>query len=204
MQKKLLSLKLAIVFGAFATSVANAEIASEEMLANTCVGCHGTNGVSNGPAIPSIAGMSETYFVDVMSQYAKDERASTIMGRIARGYSEEELKVMGGYFAKQPIGKPKQSFDEAKAKKGKELHDKYCEKCHSEGGSLGEDDAGILAGQWAPYIKYTLHDFATGARDMPKKMKKKINKMRKKEGGKKGEPCVSCQEALTAYYASQQ
>ena len=29
--------------------------ASGEMLGNTCAGCHGTNGVSNGPAAPSLA-----------------------------------------------------------------------------------------------------------------------------------------------------
>ncbi|MCG8122535.1 MAG: cytochrome c4, partial [Candidatus Thiodiazotropha taylori] len=32
--------------------------ASASMLANTCAGCHGTNGASIGPASPSIGGIS--------------------------------------------------------------------------------------------------------------------------------------------------
>jgi cytochrome c553 len=32
--------------------------ASGEMLANTCAGCHGTNGISTGPATPTISGMA--------------------------------------------------------------------------------------------------------------------------------------------------
>jgi sulfide dehydrogenase cytochrome subunit len=196
MQKKLLGLKLAIALGAFATSFANAGGASTEMLANTCVGCHGAAGASNGPAIPSIAGLSSTYFVDVMKEYAKDERASTIMGRIARGYSDEELTQMGEYFAKQKVVGAKQEFDAAKAKEGAKLHDKYCEKCHTEGGSVGDDDAGILSGQWKHYIKYSLDDFHGGTRNVPKKMKKKLKKMLKKD--------KDAESKLLEYYASQQ
>ena len=36
------------------------------MLADTCAGCHGTDGASVGPATPNIAGLSETYFTDTM------------------------------------------------------------------------------------------------------------------------------------------
>ncbi len=59
---------------------------------------------------------------------------------------------------------------------------KYCEKCHADGGSSAEDDAGILAGQWQPYLKWTLDDYNSGDREMYKKMAKKMNKMLKKEG----------------------
>jgi sulfide dehydrogenase cytochrome subunit len=33
-----------------------------------------------------------------------------------------------------------------KAAKGKAIHACACDKCHTEGGSVVEDDAGILAG----------------------------------------------------------
>ncbi len=197
MQKKLLGLKLTIAFGMFVTSFANAETPSAQMLSNTCVGCHGAGGISNGPAIPSIAGSSESYFVDVMTEYAKDERASTIMGRIARGYTDDEIKTMGGYFSKQKIVGAKQEFDAEKAKKGKKLHKKYCEKCHEDGGTSAEDDSGILAGQWKPYLEYTMADFHAGTRNMPKKMKKKVKKMIKKKG-------KDAESILNEYYASQQ
>jgi cytochrome c553 len=73
--------------------------ATATMLADTCAGCHGTDGASTGPATPSIAGNSEIYTVDTMMAFKSGERPSTVMGRIAKGYSEEEFKLMGSYFA---------------------------------------------------------------------------------------------------------
>lgn len=161
---------------------AQAEAPSAEMLAYTCVGCHGANGVSNGPAIPSIAGISEEYFVENMQGYASGDVPSTIMGRIAKGYSEEEIVLLSGYFSKQTFVAAKQASDAALAKKGAKLHDKYCEKCHAEGGTSAEDDAGILAGQWTPYLTWTLADYHSGDREATKKMKKKMKKMHEKAG----------------------
>ncbi len=168
---------------------------SAEMLSYTCAGCHGEGGNSNGPAIPSLAGVSTEYFTDAMKEYKEGERAATIMTRIAKGYSEDEVTLMAGYFAKQKFAPGEQSSDAKLVKKGAKLHDKYCEKCHAEGGTSAEDDAGILAGQWTPYLQYTMEDFMSGKRDMPKKMKKKVKKMQKKEGD-------AGMAALFNYYSS--
>ncbi|MEN8178571.1 MAG: c-type cytochrome [Pseudomonadota bacterium] len=171
--------------------------ASATMLSNTCAGCHGTYGASAGPATPSLGGISNDYFIETMQGFANGEIKSTIMGRIAKGYSEEEITAMAGYFSKQKFVSSKQAFDADKAKKGAKLHDKYCEKCHAEGGSSAEDDSGILAGQLVPYLQYTLADYKAGDREMSKKMKKKVNKLLKE----KGDAGV---DALMNFYASQQ
>ncbi|KAA0445181.1 MAG: hypothetical protein FXV80_03070 [Candidatus Thioglobus sp.] len=76
---------------------------------------------------------------------------------------------------------PNQPYDEAKAKDGKKLHEKYCSSCHSEGGTVGDDEVGLLSGNSALYLQYALADFVSGSRDMPKKMKKQIKKMLKKD-----------------------
>ncbi len=153
--------------------------ASANMLANTCAGCHGTQGASAGPATPSIGGISPVYFEEVMQGFKKGEIKTTIMGRIAQGYSDEEIKAMADVFSKQPFVAAKQPFDEGKAKLGAKLHDKYCEKCHADGGTSVEDDSGILSGQLVPYLKYTLIDYKAGDREMTKKMKKQVNKLQK-------------------------
>lgn len=173
----------AVVVGAAFGSVAFAATPSAEMLANTCFGCHGPGGVSNGPATPTIAGVSHDYFVDVMESYKTGDRNSTVMGRIAKGYSKEEIETMAGYFVNQKFVAAKgQAVDPKLAKQGGKLHNKYCKKCHAEGGSSVEDDAGILAGQWTPYLKYTLEDALSGMSTMPKKMMKNLKKMHKKKG----------------------
>lgn len=169
---------------------------SAAMLGNTCAGCHGPNGSSNGPATPTIAGLSTEYFIDAMMAYKKDERTSTIMTRIAKGYSEEEIKLMAGHFGKLKFERQPQTHDAKKATLGKKLHKKYCEKCHEDGGRSTEDDAGILAGQWAPYLQYAMTDFMDGGREMPKKMKKRVEKMQKRFGDEGV-------EALIHYYASE-
>lgn len=156
---------------------AHAEAVSGQDLAYSCAGCHGTNGVSNGPATPTIAGMSEIYLTDTMLAY-KDGRTSTIMERIAKGYTEAEIEAMSKFFAGQKFVSASQKNDSALAASGAKLHDKYCEKCHEEGGTSAEDDSGFLKGQWQPYTVNTLEDLRDGHREMPKKMKKKIEEMR--------------------------
>ncbi|MCK5901514.1 MAG: c-type cytochrome [Cocleimonas sp.] len=156
--------------------------ASSKMLADTCTGCHGFDGVSKGPATPSIAGMSAEYLTEIMIAYKSGDAASTIMGRITKGYSDDELKQVAEVYAKKKYVSADQKTDAAAVKKGKKLHGKYCEKCHSEGGSEAGDDSGLLAGQWAPYLRSALADFNDGTREMPKKMKKKMKKLMKKEG----------------------
>lgn len=163
------------------------------MLADTCAGCHGTDGASVGPATPNIAGLSETYFTDTMLAFKNDERAGTVMGRIAKGYSEEEIKLMAGFFASKPMASTSQELDAAKVAAGEKLYGKNCSKCHDENGSLADDDAGILASQWLPYLAYAMEDFKAGTTEMPKKMKKKVDALSDDE-----------LDALLQFFASQQ
>jgi sulfide dehydrogenase cytochrome subunit len=185
---------MSVLAGAMAlagASQVNAE-PSAEMMANTCAGCHGTAGQSVGPASPNLAGISEAYFTDAMLAFQGDERNATIMNRIAKGYTEGQIEAMAGYFAGLPVYKAPQNVDAALAKKGEEIYEDGCSKCHDEGGGLPDDDAGILAGQWLPYLEYSMADYRAGHRDMPKKMKKAVEKLSDDEV-----------KAVTAFFASQ-
>jgi sulfide dehydrogenase cytochrome subunit len=186
---------LALLFGSgllLATAHASAT-PTATMLADTCAGCHGTDGASAGPATPSIAGNSETYMVDTMMAFKSGERPSTVMGRIAKGYSDEEIKLMASVFAKQPIAITSQKLDADKVAAGEKLFGKNCEKCHDKYGGLADDDSGILASQWLPYLQHSMEDFRAGSREMAKKMKKKVDKLSDDE-----------LDALLQFFASQQ
>lgn len=189
----------AIIAGGLALSGASfAATPSAEILGYSCAGCHGTNGVSAGPATPSLAGMPSEYFMDSMNEYKEGTRPSTIMMRIAKGYTEEEYKLMAGFFAKQKYAATKQDFDAGKAKAGKKLHDKYCEKCHENGGGVAEEnESNMLAGMPMPFMRWSFEDYDSGDRTMGKKMKKKMKKMHQKAG-------AEGIEQLLHYYASQQ
>jgi len=175
---------------------------SAAAMANTCAGCHGTNGQSVGPASPNLAGISEAYFIESMEgfkalpkgkNHAEDARPATIMQRIAKGYSEEQIEQMGAHFAALPVHKAKVQHDAKKAKSGAKIYDKGCAKCHDENGGLPDDDAGILAGQWLPWLKYSMADYQAGHREMPKKMKKQVKKLSDEEI-----------DAVLHFFASQQ
>lgn len=181
--------------GMLLSGAATAGGASADAISYTCAGCHGFNGNSTGPATPTIAGASQEYITETMKGYKDGSIASTVMGRIAKGYSDEQFDQMGEFFAKQKPVAAKQEFDAKLATKGAKFHDKYCEKCHAEGATSAEDDSGILAGQWTPYLEYTLSDYHADTREMGKKMKKKIKKLNKKEGD-------AGMEALLNFYAS--
>jgi sulfide dehydrogenase cytochrome subunit len=164
--------------------VASASVASGAMLAHTCAGCHGTNGVSQGPATPTIAGSDYDYLVASMIEYKRGKRGSTIMTRIAKGYGHTEIKAMARFFADQEYVLADQTYDAAAAKRGKKLHKEYCINCHVEdGATLDEDeDAALLGGQWRPYLTYTCDDYKTDKRGMSKKMRKKYDLMQKEAG----------------------
>lgn len=180
---------------AFGATSQAADMPSGQMLGNTCAGCHGTNGSSMGPATPTIAGITPEYFVDTMTSYKNGERESTIMTRIAKGYTDEEIKAMADFFSDKPFLRQAQAHDAEKADFGRKLHKKYCEKCHEDGG-LKADEGGILAGQWMTYLNYALDDFASERRETPKKMARQMEKLQADQGD-------AGVEALVHYYGSQ-
>lgn len=216
--------RLALIGAALALSPAlqageDAEMASVSMLTGACVACHGQGGNSDGPAIPSLAGLPAVYFIGAMLSYkhAGDldaaekvveadpaledvvvfARNATIMDRLAGGYTLAEIKTMAHYFEALKMAPAKQEFDEGKAQEGEALHADNCEKCHEDGGRSTEDDMVPLAGQWMHYLHYSLDDFHAGARGMPKKMKSRLKEV--VETG--GEENLA---NLIHYYASQQ
>jgi sulfide dehydrogenase cytochrome subunit len=132
--------------------------------------------------------------MDAMRDYKNDWRPATIMNRIAKGYTDEQITGMAVFFARQELRPAPQQHDPALAELGAKLHDKHCEKCHEEGGRPG--DAGILAGQWMPYLALSMDDFIQGHRPWPRKMERKVDAAIE-EGGDMAIP------ALIHYYGSQ-
>jgi len=68
------------------------------MLSNSCAACHGTDGSSPG-AIPSIRGKSVAFITQALTEFRDGKRPSTVMGRHAKGYSDEEIQLLANHFA---------------------------------------------------------------------------------------------------------
>ena len=193
MKIKLFS-QLLLLGGVVTTSPALlAEGPTGAVLGGTCAACHGYNGSSVG-IIPSIAGNTEDYFIDTMDSFKSGERKSTVMGRLAKGYSSEEIKRMAEFFASKSSVPMTQEFDATKVALGSKIHKESCNKCHKDGGKSGEEDP-ILAGQSMLYLQYSMADFKNKDREVDKKMSKKVKGVIEKHG-REG------LEALIHYYGS--
>lgn len=73
-------------------------------LAATCANCHGTNGNARGDSKP-LAGLSAEKIIAAVADYKSGAQPATIMHQIAKGYSDEQIRLIAGYLAAQ---QPKQ------------------------------------------------------------------------------------------------
>lgn len=76
------------------------EALATEVLAGGCAGCHGTDGQLSG-LIPAIAGRPMEELELQLLRFKIEENVSTVMNRIAAGYSNEELARLAQYFSEQ-------------------------------------------------------------------------------------------------------
>ena len=178
----------------FALALAGgAGAADVNTLLENCAGCHGKDGASTESDVPIIGGYSAKYITDSLANYKNKARpcpevkyrAGTHKGEamdmctVAGKLSDPDVKAIADYLSKKQFVRAKQSVDAAKAAQGKKVQEAQCEKCHDAGGSSADDDAGILAGQWMPYIRHTFEEFGSGKRPLPKKMKPKFQQLTK-------------------------
>jgi cytochrome subunit of sulfide dehydrogenase len=71
-------------------------------LAANCASCHGTDGRTvPGSTMPALAGMPRDYMLTQLKAFKAGTRPSTIMTQLAKGYSDQQLEQLAGYFAAQ-------------------------------------------------------------------------------------------------------
>jgi cytochrome subunit of sulfide dehydrogenase len=73
-------------------------------LAATCANCHGTNGQARGDSKP-LAGVSAEKIIAAINDFKSGAQPATIMHQIAKGYSDDQIKLIATYFAAQPAKK---------------------------------------------------------------------------------------------------
>jgi len=156
-------------------------------LVNGCNKCHGKDGNSQEVEIPNIAKASPIYLHDALMAFKSGDRKGdeyrnadgdvTDMNKIAAELSEDQINALAEYYSKKSFVPHSQNASVAMANEGAKLFDKKCEKCHSDGGTNPDDDAGIIAGQPKEYLIKQFSYFDDGSREMPKKMAKKFKKL---------------------------
>jgi cytochrome c553 len=73
-------------------------------LAATCANCHGTQGVSQG-GIESLAGMAKATMISKLQEFKTGARPASIMHQLSKGYTDEQLALIAGWFSEQKAPK---------------------------------------------------------------------------------------------------
>jgi len=200
-----LALAAGILVGAFAGSALAADGAT--VFEQKCMMCHGPDGASKHSSIPIIGGYSVKYIVESVKNFRKKLRpcaevtiqsgpkkgSRSDMCKVVAELSDADADAAARYLARKPFVRAKQPFDPEKAARGQSIYGKLCRRCHEENGSSPEEDNGIVAGQWTPYLKAQLVAFRAGKRAIDEKMKVRLEKVSPED-----------EEAILHFYASQQ
>jgi sulfide dehydrogenase cytochrome subunit len=83
-------------------SIAAAAAASAEPPAGaaSCSGCHPSSARVSSPA-PRLTGMDRAAIVKAMQDFRSGQRAGTVMDRIAKGFTDDEIAAIAAFYATQ-------------------------------------------------------------------------------------------------------
>ena len=104
MRKRVLSaakrVKVIPPVSVFALGIAAAAAAEPPAGASSCSGCHPAT-ASAATKVPPIRGRQPAEIVAAMEAFRSGERPSTVMGRIAKGFSDDEIRAIAAWLAAQ-------------------------------------------------------------------------------------------------------
>jgi cytochrome c553 len=142
-----------------------ADPAAGKEKAEICAGCHGDNGISQTENIPSLAGQPDQFTQWQLVFFRGGARKNELMQQIAEQITNEDVRVLGAYFASLTPPKDSKPDDNPDlSKKGAEAAvGRRCSSCHGDA-FAGTKAVARLAGQREEYLVKALHDYKSGAR----------------------------------------
>jgi cytochrome subunit of sulfide dehydrogenase len=90
---------LALIFVSV-NGAAQTETAQVRSMAASCANCHGTNGAA-APGMVALAGYDRAGLIKAMADFKSGARQATIMHQLAKGYSDQQIEQLAGFFAAQ-------------------------------------------------------------------------------------------------------
>lgn len=68
--------------------------------AQTCVACHGQNGISVNPTWPTLAGQHEDYLIKAINQYRDGTRKEAVMTQMAAALTDADVNLLARYYSR--------------------------------------------------------------------------------------------------------
>jgi cytochrome c553 len=157
----------------FAAGVALAILAAASVMAAeatdaglaVCLACHGAQGRSDTPLVPSLGGQPEFYLSVQLLMFRDKLRDVAPMTEMLHGVGDAGLQSLAASVAKLPPPTPSiEGLDRARIDKARALIEQHrCNFCHKADYSGGEN-VPRLAGQREDYLVKALRDYKSNQR----------------------------------------
>jgi cytochrome c553 len=130
-----------------------------------CAPCHGKDGVSEQPVVPSLAGQNNDYVVLALFQFRNGHRPSDVMAQFAKPLADNDLGDLAKYYsALKPWQPARAASAAALAAAPAVLQQHNCVQCHNGPGLTGQQSVPRIAGQQIDYVTAQLKLFRAGTR----------------------------------------
>lgn len=130
-----------------------------------CSGCHGADGNSPLPNIPSLAGQPAFFILNQLFLMREGVRKVEAMAPFVKDLKDSDLDGLSAHFAKLAPKPSSEPVDPAQAKRGSEIAaQKKCVSCHKPN-LAGDQQVPRIAKQRFDYLFKALQEFRDGRRE---------------------------------------
>jgi cytochrome c553 len=130
-----------------------------------CAACHGEDGNSTNPQIPSIAGQPRLFLETQLVLFREELRRSDQMAPVVKGLKDAEIVKLAEHFSKLPAKsmEKEQMNKELGARAGALAKKLRCNVCHLSD-FRGQNQIPRLAGQREAYLEAEMRAYRDGKR----------------------------------------
>ena len=141
-----------------------ADIEAGRQKAQVCAACHGPEGNSANPVIPSLAGQPAQFVSMQLYQFREGNRKNAQMLPMAANLSNADMNDLAAFFAAQEPALPSHKTAPENAAAAPKLAQQFnCVQCHGPK-LLGQQHIPRIAGQQYDYVRTQLRAFKAKTR----------------------------------------
>ncbi|HTS40533.1 MAG TPA: c-type cytochrome [Stellaceae bacterium] len=130
-----------------------------------CAGCHGADGNSPLPKIPSLAGQPAFFILNQLFLMREGVRKVAAMAPFVKDLKDSDLDALATHYAKLPPKASNESIDPALIKRGAEIvAQKKCVSCHKPN-FAGDEQVPRIAKQRVDYMIEALQQIRDSKRE---------------------------------------
>ena len=159
----MLKLAVALLVGCFAAFPASAQTVQQRLPA--CLACHGENGQSQNPGVPSLGAQQSFYVTVQLLMFRERIRVTDPMNDVTKGLSDDDLRGLADVIAKLPPPRATEGpVDDARMERARTLVEQnHCNFCHTPT-FAGQNNVPRIADQREDYLAAAMRGYKDNSR----------------------------------------